>query len=297
MKATTRLRKLLKEPGMLAVPGCYDSVTALISEHLGFQAVYVGGYAAEAVMLGHPDMGLKTLTETTIQAGRIADAVGLPVICDGEGGFGSYVNMVRTVKEFEKAGVAGIHVEDQVTPPCSPIVKGRRLLARDQAVGMVKAALDARTDPDFVIIARSDADEISLDELIERCNLYVEAGADIVMPIVWMINGKPWTDLPIEEVVEAHRRVRNEVSGPLLGLALPSNLTTSDIADLGYKIYIYPWEALQAASAAVYELMGELRRTGTAKGYFDRHPRLEHQLNSEMLRTVEWLELNGKYGP
>ena len=297
MKGTTQLRNLLKEPGMLAVPGCYDSVTALINKHLGFKAVYMGGSAAEAVLLGHPDMGLKTLTETTIQAGRIADATGLPVICDGEAGFGSYINMVRAVKQFEKAGVAAIHVEDQVTPPNSPSVKSRRLLPKDQAVGMVMAALDARTDPDFVIIARSDGDEVSIDELIERCNLYREAGADIVMPQIWMVNGKAWTDLPIEKVLEAHRRVRKDVPGPLLGLALPSELTTSDIAELGYKIYIYPSEALQAAAAAVYEVMGELSRTGTTKGYFDRHPRIDPQLYSDMLRTPEWMELDKKYGP
>ncbi len=297
MKGTTQLRDLLKEPGMLAVPGCYDSVSALIHKQLGFKAVYMGGSAAEAVMFGHPDMGLKTLTETTTQAGRIADATGLPVICDGEAGFGSYINVIRTVKQFEKAGVAAIHIEDQVTPPNSPSVKSRRLLPKDQAVGMVKAALDARTDPDFTIIARSDGDEVSIDELIERCNLYREAGADIVMPQIWMVNGEAWTDLPVEKVLEAHRRVRKEVPGPLLGLALPSELTTSQIAELGYKIYIYPSEALQAAAGAVYAVMSELSKNGTVKGYFDRHPRMDAKIYRDMLQTAQWMDLDTKYGP
>ena len=114
MKATTQLRNLLKEPGMLVAPGCVDTISALVNRYIGFKAVYVTGSGTEAAMLGYPDMGLKTLTEITTQAGRIADATGLPVICDAEAGFGSYINMVPTVREFEKAGVAAIHVEDQV---------------------------------------------------------------------------------------------------------------------------------------------------------------------------------------
>ena len=157
MRATTKLRNLLKEPDMLVVPGCYDAVSALICQHQGFKAVYMGGYSAEGVTLGHPDMGLRTLTETIMHAGRVADAIDIPTICDGEAGFGSYINMIRAVKQFEKAGVAAIHIEDQVTPPNAPAVRPRRLLPKDQAVGMVKAALDARTDPDFVIIARSSS--------------------------------------------------------------------------------------------------------------------------------------------
>ena len=207
MKATTQLRNLLKEPEMLVAPGCVDAISGLINKYLGFKAVYVTGSGMEATMMGNPDMGLKTLTETTTHVGRIADATGLPVISDAEAGFGSYINMVRTVREFEKAGIAAIHVEDQVTPPNSPSVKSRNLLSREQAVGMVKAALDARTDPDFVIIARSDGDEISIDELIERCNLYLEAGADLAMPQIWKINGQDWMNLPKEEVLETHRRV------------------------------------------------------------------------------------------
>ena len=184
MKATTQLRVLLKEPGMLVAPGCVDTISGLVNRYVGFKAVYVTGSGTEATMLGYPDIGLKTLTEITTQAGRIADATELPVICDAEAGFGSYVNMIRTVKEFEKAGVAAIHVEDQVTPPNSPSIKARTLLSREEAVGKIKAAVDARTDPDFVIIARSDGDEISIDELILRCNLYLEAGADLAMPMI-----------------------------------------------------------------------------------------------------------------
>ena len=297
MRVTTQLRNLLEDPDMLVAPGCFDAISGLINRQLGFKAIYVTGSGLEATMLGNPDVGLKTLTETTIQAGRIADATGLPVICDAEAGFGTYINMVRTVREFEKAGVAAIHVEDQVTPPNSPSVKPRVLLPREQAVGMVRAALDARTDPDFVIIARSDGDEVSIDELIERCNLYLEAGADLAMPQIWKIDGRNWTDLPVETVMEAHRRVCREVNGPKLGLTLPAEVTIGEISDLGYKVYIYPGESRQAAAAAMFEVMSELKRTGTAKGYFDRHPRMDPTVYTEMIRTTEWLELEKRYTP
>ena len=297
MRATTQLRNLLQRPDMLVAPGCVDAISGLINRYLGFEAVYVTGSGLEATMLGNPDLGLKTLTETTTQAGRIVDATGLPVICDAEAGFGSYINMVRMVREFEKAGVAAVHVEDQVTPPNSPSVKSRVLQSREQAVGMVKAALDARTDPDFVIIARSDGDETSIDELIERCNLYLEAGADLAMPQIWKIDGRNWTELPVEKVMEAHRRVCREVKGPKLGLTLPPEVTIAEISDLGYKVFIYPGESRQAATAAMFEVMSELKRTGTAKGYFERHPRLDQTLYNEMIRTKEWLELESRYTP
>ena len=297
MRATTQLRNLLAEPGMLVAPGCVDALSGLVVRRLGFKALYVTGSGMEASMLGHPDIGLKTLTETTIQAGRIADAAGVPVICDGEAGFGSYVNMARAVREFEKAGVAAIHIEDQETPPNSPSVKSRRILPRDKALGMVKAALDARTDPDFVIIARSDADEISLEELIERSNLYLEAGADVAMPQIWKIDGEAYMDLPVDRVLETHRRVCGEVNGPTLGLALPTEVTVKQIESLGYKIFIYPGDVVQASVSAMYRVMKELRDTGTTKGYFDRNPRIDGGLYKDMLRTDEWLELEKRYSP
>ena len=246
-------------------------------------------------MLGHPDIGLKTMTETTVQVGRIADATGIPVICDGEAGFGSYVNMARAIREFEKAGVAGIHIEDQETPPNSPSVKSRRILPRDRALGMVKAALDARTDPDFVIIARSDADEISLEELIERSNIYLEAGADLSMPQIWKIDGESYMNLPVDKVLDAHSRVCREVNGPTLGLALPTEVTVTQVEALGYKAFIYPGDAVQASVSAMYQVMKELRDTGTTKGYFDRNPRIAGGLYKDMLRTDEWLALEEKY--
>jgi methylisocitrate lyase len=297
MRMTRRLRHLLDKPGMLVAPGCFDAISALIVKEAGFEALYVTGSGLVTAMLGYPDMGLTTLTEVTDQAGRIADATGLPVICDAEAGFGSYVNVVRAVREFEKAGVAAIHMEDQVTPPNNPGIKRRDLLPRDRAVGMIKAALDARTDPDLVIIARSDGDEVSIDELIERCNLYLEAGADLAMPLITRIHGQRSTGLPAEIVVEAHRRVCSEVEGPTLGCVLPDVLTVEEIEEFGYKVYIYPTDSLQAAMAAMYEMNTELKTAGTTKDYFDLHHRIAPDVLRRMVRTDEWVELDKRYVP
>ena len=282
---------------MVVAPGCFDAVSGLIIKHLGFKATYVTGSGMEATMHGYPDLGLQTLTEVTTHAADIASATELPVICDGEAGFGGYVNIVRTIRAFEKAGLAAIQLEDQTTPPNSPSVKSRNLQSRDQAVGMIKAALDARTDPDFVVIAHCNGDEISIDELIERCNLYLDAGADLAMPQIWIIDGQSHTSLPSERVVDAHRRVCDEVEGPLLGLVLPGELTTAEIEKLGYKVYIYPTDALQSSVAAMFDVMGELQRRGTTRGYFERRPRLDPEIYRGLLRTSEWLELEKKYSP
>ncbi len=289
MKSTTQLRKLLKEPGMLVAPGCVDPISARVVEHLGFKAVYMTGSGAEAASLGHPDLGLKTLTETTELARRITDAVGIPLICDAEAGFGDVINVVRTVRAFEKAGVAAIHIEDQETPPNSPGLLPRRILPREVAVAKIKAAVDVRTDADFVIVARSDADEISVDELIERCNLYLEAGADLAMAIVSKIDGQPRAQVTEAVALETHRRIRREVKGTLLGLGLPASLTTKEIESFGYKVYIYPTDAFQASVAATYEVNKALKEAGTVEGYFKRHPRLDAKEYARLIRTQEWL--------
>lgn len=296
MKASTQLRELLRDPGMVVAPGCIDPISGLICKQVGFKALYITGSGTEAAMLGNPDLGLKTLTEITTLAGRVADATGLPVICDAEAGFGSYINMIRAVKEFEKAGVAAIHVEDQTTPTTSPGLRPRQILSRAEAVGKIKAAVDARTDPDFVIIARSDADEISIDEVIARCNLYLEAGADLAMPIVSKIDGQMRRDLTTQKVLDTFRRVCREIHGPLLGLAMPEGLTVREIEQFGFKLYIYPGDVLQAAVGAVFEVMKELKDTGATKGYFDRRPRMDPAIYRRLIRTDEWLALEKKYG-
>ena len=158
-RATTRLRALLKEPAPLILPGCFNAMSARILEHAGFPALYMSGYGTSLNLLGLPDAGLITLTEMALNAKLIASAVRAPLIADADTGFGNAINVVRTVEEYIRAGVAGMHLEDQVAPKRCGHVAGREVIARDEAVLKIRAACQTRDalDPDFVIIARTDA--------------------------------------------------------------------------------------------------------------------------------------------
>jgi len=182
MKKTAQLRRLLSEPGIIVAPGAHNAFTAkIIEQNRGFQAVYMTGSGAAMSILGEPDVGLLTMTEMVTQARNIAKATSLPVIADADTGYGNAINVVRTVKEFEGAGVAAIHLEDQVTPKRCGHFEGKQVVSENEMIGKLKAAVDARYDPDFVIIARTDARAVLGPEAaIQRANAYVEAGADVI---------------------------------------------------------------------------------------------------------------------
>ncbi|MFM7689352.1 MAG: oxaloacetate decarboxylase, partial [Alphaproteobacteria bacterium] len=183
-RATTCLRALLHEPAPLILPGCFNAMSARILEHAGFPALYMSGYGTSLNLLGLPDAGLITLTEMALNAKLIASAVRAPLIADADTGFGNAINVVRTVEEYIRAGVAGLHLEDQVAPKRCGHVAGREVIARDEAVLKIRAACKTRDalDSDFVIIARTDARGAhggSMEEAITRANAFLEAGADL----------------------------------------------------------------------------------------------------------------------
>src|ERR1700726_4325538 len=178
---TTRqtMRHLVARSGYTMVPGAYDTLTAQLVEQAGFAAVYLtgGGYSRAN---GYPDMGLLTLNENVRFIGLTVEAVGIPVIADADTGYGNALNVIRTVREYEKSGVAGFHIEDQVAPKKCGHYEGKAVVSRAEMVGKIKAAVDTRQDADMVIIARSDARAIEgLDAAIDRVNAYLEAGADV----------------------------------------------------------------------------------------------------------------------
>ncbi len=185
MRGARGLRELLRAPGIIVAPGAYDAVSARLVERAGFPAVYIGSYATAASRLGLPDAGLVSMREMVDHAAAVVGAVqGIPVIADAENGFGSAVTLWRTVNEFERAGVAGIHLEDHVFGKHLPVTG--RVLSKAEMVEKVRAAVEARRDPDFVIIARTDAGWLrgggGLDEAVDRCLAYGAAGADMVFP-------------------------------------------------------------------------------------------------------------------
>lgn len=273
IRSTTRLRTLLAGE-MVVAPGIFDAFSARLAQIAGFSAVHMTGLGVEASQLGAPDLGLMSMTEIAQHAARIAGAIDIPVMADIDTGFGGVLNIQRTIREMERAGVAGVHLEDQSLPKHCPLLAGRNVVSRDEAVDRVKAALDARSDRDFVIVARSDADIISFDELVERCNLFLAAGADMAMPILMTVEGRSFFSLPPTEQMAWHRKLVAAIDGPVMGMGAgpPKGYTQRDLADAGYRFIMYAASALGAAANAIAELFGEIRRTGTDASYQEAHP-------------------------
>ncbi len=181
MNQAAKMRELLNTKKMVVAPGAHDAMTAKIIGRLEFDAVYMTGYGQSASHLGQPDVGLMTMSEMVARAANIVEAAGVPVIADADTGFGNAVNVMRTVREYEKAGVAVIQLEDQVMPKKCGHMIGREIIPMDEMVGKIKAAVDTRVNPDFMIMARTDARTImGIEEAIKRGQAYKEAGADIV---------------------------------------------------------------------------------------------------------------------
>jgi 2,3-dimethylmalate lyase len=213
MRKTAALRALIEAPEILVIPGAHDALCARLAEAAGFRAVFLSGYAASASLLGAPDVGLLTMTEMAEAARRIVDATDLPVFSDGDNGHGNVTNLVRTVREFEKAGVAGIFFEDQVLPKRCGHMTGKQVVPPEEMIGKIHAAVDTRVDPGLVLMARTDAIAIhGLDAAIERMNRYVEAGADMAF-------------IEAPESREQMRRIVAEVKAPNMANMVPGGKT------------------------------------------------------------------------
>jgi len=262
MKKTTHFKQMIAAPEILVLPGAYDSLSAKIIQQAGFQAVTMGGYPASATLLGKPDVNLLSLTEMVDHARRIAEAVDIPLFVDGDTGHGNVTNVIRTIREFEKAGVAGLFIEDQVSPKRCGHMDGKQVIPADEMVAKVKAAVDARLDQDFVIMARTDARAINgLDDAIERGNRYREAGADII-----------FVEAPVEE--KELRRITAEIGAPTMANMVEGGktpaYTAKEFEGMGFAVAAFPLSTIYASAWAVSGLMAELFMTGTTRGYADR---------------------------
>ncbi len=255
-RATTRLRALLKEPAPLILPGCFNAMSARILEHAGFPALYMSGYGTSLNLLGLPDAGLITLTEMALNAKLIASAVRAPLIADADTGFGNAINVVRTVEEYIRAGVAGMHLEDQVAPKRCGHVAGREVIARDEAVLKIRAACQTRDalDPDFVIIARTDARGAhggSMEEAITRANAFLEAGADLA-----------FVEGPKDKAEVAH--ICQTVKGPVFYnmTGISPRFTAEEMAAIGIRACILPGAAMRATIMAIHDFATTLKTEG-----------------------------------
>lgn len=283
-KVTKKLRGLIERDGLVPIVGAYDALSARLVERAGFKVMHVGGYNLSASHLGLPDVGYLTLSETVDLAGRIAANTSLPVIADGDDGYGNHLNIGRLIRELERAGLAGVHIEDQVFPKRCGHMAGKRLVAADAFVQKIKAAVDARHDSDFTIIARTDAIAVEgFEQAIERANLYAEVGADVV-----------FVEAPEDEDQAA--AVPGAVTRPALynwcyGGKSPL-LPAERVANMGYKFILFT-DALYAVSKTLIELYDEIKKNGTYLGYAERM--LPFDAFNELLDLDKVAALDDKY--
>ena len=289
MRKTTQLREFLKSGKTQFVPGCYNALSAKILEKVGFPVIYMTGYGTSLSLLGMPDAGLATMTEMHLNARYIANAVDVPVIADSDNAYGNAINVVRTVREYIQTGVAAIHIEDQVIPKRCGHVAGRRVIPMDEAAGKYRAADYARKDidPDFLIIARTDARGAhggTLDDAILRANAYLEAGADMAF-----VEGPT----NVDEV----KRICAEVNGPILynQTGLSPRFSQEELQELGIAVAISPGATFRATIAAVYDLAVAMRDEGPLAEArfnegFDNHPLGDFHTFAGFDQIREWEE-------
>ena len=286
MNGRQKLRALLAEGGYTLVPGAFDPLSARLVEKAGFAAVYLtgGGYSRAC---GYPDIGLLSLSENVHFVAMAVEAVAIPVIADADTGYGNALNVIRTMREYEKTGVAAFHLEDQVFPKKCGHYEGKAVVAKAEMVGKIKAAVDARRDPDLLLIARSDARAIEgLEAAIDRVNAYLEAGADI-----------GFVEAP--QSVEELRRIPTALEGPALvnvfeGGKTPM-LAANALREMGFRLGIYPSQTQRAAIRAVERVLAALKENGEITG-------MEGELASFAEReaavgTALWRAREERYAP
>ena len=254
--ARPRLRELLARPEPLVAPGAYDALSARLVEQAGFDVVYMTGFGSTASLVGRPDVGLLTGTEMVDNARRIAAAVDVPVIADADTGYGNAINVVRTVQAYEQAGVAGIHIEDQVMPKKCGHMSGKAVIPAEEMVGKIRAAVAARRDPEFLLIARTDAAAVEgLDAALDRARAYADAGADVLFVEA------PTSEDDIARVASSCAGVAPLVFNWAEGGRTPA-MPLARIAELGFALVLFPIGTLLAATAGIRALLATLRADG-----------------------------------
>lgn len=284
MSAPARLRELLREDGVIRAPGIYDGISARLVEQVGFQAGYVTGGGAAVSMIGHPDLGLLTMTEMVTHCHQLVGAVNIPLIADADTGYGNALNVARTVKEYERAGIAGLHIEDQVFPKRCGHLPNKVVIPANEMVSKIKAAVDARQDHDFVIIARTDSrGPYGINEAIDRANLYAQAGADVV-----------FVEAP--QSLEEVRRIATQVQAPLLINMIAKSdtppISIESLDAMGYKIAIYPMVAIAAAYHGIQATLQHLFLEGNDE--MDARNLSPREL-FELVGLNSWLEREERY--
>jgi len=284
MNARTKFRQMMSAPGYVVAPGAYDTLTARMVQLAGFQAVYLtgGGYSRAN---GYPDIGLLTMTEVVQWISRTVDVVDIPLIADMDAGYGNAMNVVRSVREYEKTGVAAFHLEDQISPKKCGHYEGKLLVTAAEMAGKIKAAVDTRRDESLSIIARTDARAMEgLQAAIDRMHIYLEAGADIA-----------FVEAPqsVDELAQVGRSFRKPAMANIFEGGKTPAIAAAKLEAMGFKLGIYPSQTHRAAIFAVKEVLEVLRRDGDTEV-------MEHRLatfmdREEAVASKHWQALEKKY--
>ena len=262
MNRTSRFRQMIEAPEILVLPGVHDALSLRIAEQAGFLAVTCGGYSATAGLLGQPDVAQLTMTEMAEMYARLCDSTDLPLFADADTGYGNTTNVARTMRAYERAGVAGLFIEDQVSPKRCGHMEGKRVVPAAEMVAKLKAALDARVDADLIVCARTDARAVhGLSEAIDRAQLYREAGADLL-----------FVEAPV--TVEEMRRVCSEIPAPCLANNIEGGrtpiLSARQLEEMGFATVTWPVSACYTIARSLRETYSALLRDGHTNNVRDR---------------------------
>lgn len=262
MHATTQFRRLIEADEILVLPGIYDALSARLAELAGFRAIVGGGYAATASLIGAPDIGQLGMTEMAEYYARICDSVAIPVLADADTGYGDSINVARTIRAYERAGVAAILLEDQVAPKRCGHMDGKRVVPVVDMIAKIKAALDARQDPDLMIVARTDARAIEgLEAAVERAQLYRAAGADMI-----------FVEAPLS--IDEMAYICSAIEAPCLANNVEGGKTpihsAARLEEIGYAAVAFPVSAAYVTAKALHGFFAALRESGDSRDLADR---------------------------
>ena len=281
------LRQRLTQPGLVLAPGVYDALSALLVEQAGFEAAYLSGASIAYTRLGRPDIGLVSASEVANVVENIRERTALPLIVDADTGFGNALNVMRTVKTFERAGASALQLEDQTLPKRCGHLDGKTLVTTDEMTGKIRAALDARANSDTLIIARTDAVAVEgLEAALERAERYLEAGADVLF--IEALRDAGQMQQALKRFAGRAPLLANMVEGGKTPI-----LAASELERLGYRIAIFPGGTVRALSHALKDYFSSLKTHGTTTPYRERM--LDFDRLNEVIGTPQMLALGKRY--
>lgn len=297
VKKNARLRELISQPGIVVAPGCHDGLTARLVQQNGFQVCYMGGNGTMASYLGIPDIGLGTATEMITRARYLAEVLDIPLVCDADTGYGDVSSVVRTVREYEAAGVSGIHFEDQVMPKKCGSMGGVQVVPVEEICAKIKAALEARRDPNFMIIARTDCfNTLGIDEAIDRCKKFWDVGADMLMPENF--TKRKDVERVARELVNYKSPYRDDKPIVLYDVCEFEEgriFNDQELEEMGYKFVIHPLASILHEAYTMNEFYKEYKATGNTKSMYQRGIFEKQQVYQDILGYSDAMALREKY--